>query len=55
MMYTNDKDWLDRMKLAAEHFERSNEATKEAVDSFIRWTYALYGVVLPEDRKGDKK
>lgn len=54
-MHVNDKDWLDRMRLAAEHFERSNEATKEAVDSFIRWTYALYGVVLPEDRKGDKK
>ena len=43
------------MKLAAEHYERSHEATKEAVEAFINWTYALYGIVLPADRKGDSK
>lgn len=46
----NDKEWLDKMKLAAEHYERSHEASKEAVDAFIRWMYALYGIVLPENR-----
>lgn len=54
-MYNNDKDWLDRMKLAAEHYERNHEATKEAISSFIKWTYALYGIVLPEERGGKKK
>lgn len=47
----NDKEWLDKMKLAADHFEKSHEATKDAVEAFVKWTYALYGVVLPEHRK----
>ena len=50
----NDKDWLDRMKLAAEHYEKTHEASKEFVESFIKWTYALYGIVLPEERKDPK-
>ena len=54
-MPMNDKEWLDRVNLAAKHYEEANKASKEAIESFVKWIYSLYGIVLPEDRKGDKK
>lgn len=49
-----DKEWLDRVNLASQHFEAMTEANKEAVGNFVNWLYALYGITPPEKR-GDKK
>lgn len=51
----NDKEWLDRVNLAAKHYEQANQASKEAIESFVKWIYALYGIVLPDERKDGKK
>ena len=48
------KDWLDRVNTAMKHYQEMNEANKEALESFVKWLYSLYGIVPPENRKGDK-
>ena len=49
-----EKELLDRVNLASKHYEAMTEAGKEAVDQFVQWLYALYGIVPPEKRKEDK-
>lgn len=50
-----EKDWLDRVNTALKYYESVNEANKEALESFVSWLYALYGITPPEKRDGDKK
>ena len=50
-----EKEWLDRVNTAAKHFEAMTDANKQAVDNFVNWLYALYGIVPPEKRDGEKK
>lgn len=50
-----DKDWLDRVKTASQHYDDMTEAGREAVDAFVKWLYSLYGVTPPEKRDGEKK
>ena len=50
-----ERDWLDRVNTAMKHYQEMNEANKEALESFVKWLYSLYGIVPPEKREGDKK
>lgn len=49
-----ERELLDRVNLAAKHYQEMNEANKEALESFVSWLYALYGIVPPEKREKDK-
>ena len=49
-----DKEWLDRVKLASDHFNAMTESGKEAVNQFVKWMYTIYGITPPEKRDGKK-
>lgn len=48
-----ERDWLDRVNTALKHYEAINDANKEALESFVRWLYTLYGITPPDKRKGE--
>lgn len=48
----SDKDFLDRIKYLVDAYlsiHSSESETKQMTD-FVKWTYSMYGIVLPEDR-----
>lgn len=47
----NEKEMLERVEMAAKHFEAMSEAGQEAVEQFVRWMYALYGFQDPKGKK----
>lgn len=49
-----EREWLDRVNLALKHYGAMNDANKDALESFVKWLYALYGITPPDKREGDK-
>lgn len=44
----NEKDWLDRMTIAAEVYIKDYQGHKPEIERFISWLYKQYGYPLPK-------
>lgn len=45
-----EKDWLDKVQLAARAYEEMYHHQAASVDTFVKWLYAAYGILPPEQR-----
>lgn len=43
MMPTNDKDWLDKVALAASVYSELPNTNEAEIDKFIEFLYRVYG------------
>jgi hypothetical protein len=43
----SDRDWLDKVDLAARHYETVYKEKTEDVRAFVNWIYFAYGYVPP--------
>jgi hypothetical protein len=46
-MDMTDKDWLERVMIAYKAYPYPNKE----IETFIKWVYDQYGIVMPKDRK----
>ena len=47
----NDKDFVDRMKIAVDYYKSSINSEPVDLHDFMNWLYSLYGILPPENRK----
>ena len=50
-----DKEWLDKVQLASKAYEEMFSQHAIAVDTFVNWLYAAYGIVPPNQRASEVK
>ena len=54
MKLISDKDWLDKVLLAADVYKKDIAqygSHKQEIDRFVEWLYKQYGVVMPHKTK----
>lgn len=44
----NDKEWLDRVRLASRVYQEQFSQDQQSVEHFVRWLYREYGIVMPQ-------
>lgn len=45
----NDRDWLEKVKLAAEIYNNNRmcrDFQVDEIDKFVKWLYQQYGIVM---------